>query len=689
MTGEMFTAFESRSPTINSFKRTMTTEKDIYATYVPDEEPTDLQPEMTLEGGYTLIKQIGAGAMGVVWQAHDRDGDRLVALKFVPKECSRFKDEIERLRKSFSKIHALNHQSICPIYGLKEDSEFGFFLVMKFLDGETLDAHRLRKDPKGNGLPLEQVLALLKPVASALDYAHGNEVIHRDIKPANIFLSETARGVSVEIIDFGLAEEIRESMIRASQVKSEVSGTPGYMAPEQWKGARQTAATDQYALAVIAYELLAGHLPFSGSNIENAVMKYDPEPIREVSGAANAALQTALAKRGDERFASCQDFTNALAGAVVVPPPPPPQPQQQPHQSGTTLPAPADVAPLMERGHVHLEFSEWQQATRCFDEALNKASRYAPVYVGLLCAELQLQKEEHLVDYKEPISDFPNFKKAIRFADDEYRKTLEGYAEKNRECIRKLVVQPGERKVLSISGVEYPFRWCPSGTFMMGSPASETDRQANETHHQVTLSRGFWLLETPVTQSMWESVMGSSPSKFTGSKKLPVEQVSWDDCQGFLQKLNGLGVAPDGYRFALPTEAEWEYACRAGTTTPFNFGSTLNGDKANCNGNYPYGTSTKGKYLEKTTDVDSYPANAWGLYDMHGNVLEWCHDWYGDYPSGAVTDPTGATTGSDRVIRGGSWSDFAQYCRSAYRHDDDPSYRFSACGVRLSLVRAE
>jgi len=244
----------------------------------------------------------------------------------------------------------------------------------------------------------------------------------------------------------------------------------------------------------------------------------------------------------------------------------------------------------------------------------------------------------------------------------------------------------GERIVLTINDIDYAFRWCPPGTFTMGSPTSEKDRYDNETQHQVTLSRGFWMLETPVTQAMWESVMGNNPSHFKGSKKLPVEQVSWDDCQGFIQKLNGLNIAPSGFKFSLPTEAQWEYACRAGTMTPFHFGSVLNGDKANCDGNYPYGTSTKGKYLEKTSEVGSYPSNAWGLLDMHGNVWEWCLDWYGNYPSGAVTDPVGSPTGSNRVIRGGSWLDYAQDCRSAIRNRDDPTLRDYIIGLRLSLV---
>ena len=253
--------------------------------------------------------------------------------------------------------------------------------------------------------------------------------------------------------------------------------------------------------------------------------------------------------------------------------------------------------------------------------------------------------------------------------------------------------QAGERMVFTIKGVEYPFRWCPPGTFMMGSPKSEVGRGDDETQHQVTLTRGFWMLETEVTQLMWESVMANNPSRFKGSKKLPVEQVSWDDCQEFIKKLNSLlstlKDVPAGSKVSLPTEAQWEYACRAGTATSFHFGSVLNGDKANCDGNYPYGTELKGQYLSKTSEVGSYPVNAWGLYDMHGNVWEWCLDCYGTYPSGSVTDPVGASTESSRVLRGGSWYFGTRHCRSAFRYDSDPSSRYFHIGLRLSLVHEE
>ena len=252
---------------------------------------------------------------------------------------------------------------------------------------------------------------------------------------------------------------------------------------------------------------------------------------------------------------------------------------------------------------------------------------------------------------------------------------------------------PGQRCVINLNGLEFAFRWCPPGKFMMGSPRSEEKRFDNETQHEVTLTKGFWLLETEVTQKMYESVAGENPSAFSKEGKsyedvggmntadFPVEMVSWYDAKEFCRKLSTL---VGNVTFTLPTEAQWEYACRAGTTTPFHFGTQLNGDRANCNGNYPY-LMRLGKYLERTTAVKSYAPNAWGLYDMHGNVSEWCEDWWGDYPSGSVTDPRGPNSGSGRVFRGGSWIGIAEYCRSAARNWYDPVNRDYFLGFRLAL----
>ena len=244
----------------------------------------------------------------------------------------------------------------------------------------------------------------------------------------------------------------------------------------------------------------------------------------------------------------------------------------------------------------------------------------------------------------------------------------------------------GTAKTLKINGLDYRFHYCPAGSFTMGSPTSESGRDSDETQHRVTLD-GFWMLETEVTQAMWKSAMGSNPSWFSssgGSSKVsgldtsnfPVERVSWEDCQEFIKKLNSLGVAPSGFQFRLPSEAEWEYACRAGTTGPYA-GSSLDslGWYSGNSGN-------------RTQEVGTKSANAWGLRDMHGNVWEWCEDRYGAYKNlNIVQNPISATTGSLRVLRGGSWDFDARRCRSASRNDLGPTFRDFNCGFRLVLGR--
>ena len=241
--------------------------------------------------------------------------------------------------------------------------------------------------------------------------------------------------------------------------------------------------------------------------------------------------------------------------------------------------------------------------------------------------------------------------------------------------------KPGKLK--NSIGIE--FASIPAGKFLMGSPATEKERSPNETQHEVTLTQGFWMGVYEVTQAQYEQVMGKNPSEFKGAT-LPVETVSYKDALAFCKKLSDLPAEKAaGRKYRLPTEAEWEYCCRAGTSTPFHFGNELNGTQANCDGNNPYGTTKKGPYLEKTSPVGSYPANAWGLYDMHGNVWEWCQDWYGDYPKQSVTDPRGPEVGSICVSRGGSWYNEAAGCRSANRYWYDPSIRNSGVGFRLAL----
>ena len=214
----------------------------------------------------------------------------------------------------------------------------------------------------------------------------------------------------------------------------------------------------------------------------------------------------------------------------------------------------------------------------------------------------------------------------------------------------------------------------PKGKFLMGSPETEEMRGEDEILHEVTISRNFYMGATEVTQAQWQKVMGINPSKFQGDQ-LPVEKVSWKGAVEFCNRLSDLPEEKKaGRKYRLPTEAEWEYACRAGTTTLFHFGSEL---ELNGQANMK---NTKGP-----NPVGKYPANAWGLYDMHGNVFEWCSDWYGEYDEYSVTDPSGLATGLERVKRGGCFGIRAERARSASRVSDVPSSRRDNTGFRVAL----
>jgi formylglycine-generating enzyme required for sulfatase activity len=260
---------------------------------------------------------------------------------------------------------------------------------------------------------------------------------------------------------------------------------------------------------------------------------------------------------------------------------------------------------------------------------------------------------------------------------------------------------PVEEKVDLGGGVKMELVLIPPGKCWMGSPATEADRAKDEEQHEVTLTKAFYLGKHEVTQEQWQQVMGSNPSYFasTGDGKdtvqglatgrFPVEQVSWEDAQQFIDKLSGKNRL-----YRLPSEAEWEYCCRGGAcekaSRPFHFDdprSSLSSDLANFNGEYPYGGAAKGKLFFRTAAVGTYAPNRFGVYDMHGNVWEWCADWYweGYYQESPQEDPPGPSQGPGRVNRGGSWRNNGSLCRAADRDGFAPAHRYFNLGLRLAL----
>ena len=262
-----------------------------------------------------------------------------------------------------------------------------------------------------------------------------------------------------------------------------------------------------------------------------------------------------------------------------------------------------------------------------------------------------------------------------------------------------LHAQDGDKAFTNSVGMKLTL--IPPGKFKMGSPAGEVDRDPEELQHEVAITKPFYLGVYEVTQGQFEKVAGRNPSFFKLGADHPVEQVKWSDAKEFCKTLSDLPAEKKaGRRYRLPTEAEWEYAGRAGTTTAFSFGDALSSDQANIDGRFPYGERAKGTNLQKTAKVGSYKPNAWGLFDMHGNVAEWCSDFYDPdyYKDSPHDDPKGPAKGVVKtgfgndyftVLRGGSWLDPARGCRSAYRFRLQPIEAYRIAGFRVACEIAE
>jgi serine/threonine-protein kinase len=342
-----------------------------------DESPTIPKPNDShrrFKQGEVLLRryrvegELGQGGMGVVYRCYDETGGIEVALKALPPDLSHNSSEMEEVRENFQLVEKLHQRNIAAIKQLERDEGGNYYLVMECVAGLNLRQWRraelknlaqaagARPAGQANLLDLKTVLPIARQIAVALDYAHEQRIIHRDIKPSNIMVAADG---NVKVLDFGLAAQMHSSRSRISQVHFGTSGTGPYMAPEQWEGKYQDAATDQYALAATTYELLAGYAPFDGHEINilrEAVLRTQPSRIPGLDDATWAALLRGLSKRREERFASCGEFVDALAGkkaAIPAPPLPPPRPPPPPPPQPSTrkgIPALAIAAVVLVAG---------------------------------------------------------------------------------------------------------------------------------------------------------------------------------------------------------------------------------------------------------------------------------------------------------------------------------------------------
>ncbi len=584
---------------------------------------------------YKVLAELGQGGMGVVYKCFDETAGIEVALKALPPELSHNTLEMEDIKDNFQLVHNLHHPNIASSNTLEKNPENGnYYLIMECCNGEDLRRWIRRKRKENGSLTLNDVLPVIRQVADALDYAHGEKIMHRDIKPGNIMIDSMGK---VKVLDFGLAAQIHTSMTRVSMAYHGTSGTGPYMAPEQWEGRAQDAKADQYALAVMAYEMLAGRLPFESADpavLREAVLKSQAATLDNIPKSAQKALDRAMSKEPAERFNSCADFAVALTGGKVA--------NVSKAKSAVTDNGSKIVSAILQRIGI-----KWIAAG-------------AVVILVALIARLALSEsdEERLA------------REALEREREEEQLDTE-----HAELLTTLVAETAEKKARR----ERIAAECKRITDDMVKvfPGKFVRRDGKN----VTLTKAYWLGKYEVTQKQYKAIMGENPSefKFKGDNR-PVENVSWHDAEAFCNKLNEMykDRLPTGYRFDLPTEAQWEFAARGGNKSKGYYtysGSNDVKEVAWYNGNSGY----------TTHDVGGKKPNELGLYDMSGNVWEWCRDWSGAYTDDTI-DPAGPKTGSTRVLRGSGCLNSADGCCVADRLNIFPGDRGRDLGFRLALV---
>ncbi len=638
---------------------------------------------------FALLKKLGSGGYGVVYLAEDSFTHVKYALKTILPELKSNVEEMDNLKEKFALVQKLSHPHIAAAHVIHRAKEIELHtdairrdlhvspgdpvMVMRYAPGETLSKWR-KRFPRGR-VPLEKAVEICRQVADALDYAHRQGVVHRDIKPGNISVDDRNEvGIDVQILDFGLAEQIRTSISRTSRMSIDTSGTRPYMAPEQWSGRDQDGRTDQYALAAVLYELVSGDVPFgyafSSGDIQLMEQKVLHEPVLSLpmlSDDQNRIIRKALSKSSADRFGSCGEFIDAFSGKVPFVDVPVPAADATSSQNGTggvSGGLPADIRLLLDIR---------KAAVRTAKATAVKVRKAAELGGETLAKRFPALREF----VSRGVSAGSGVGSATR-ADAEAPVAVD--MEDDWVAVLSAMPEPGKRQVEVGNGLAFEMVEVPAGSFQMGSRNgrnAEPGRQPGvESRHEVTLTVPFLLAAAPVTRGKWRAVMGSDPSKGPGSSDdLPVDSVSWEDCQAFLAKLNENHPA-DGRKWALPTEAQWEYACRAGTSGPYS-GS---------------GRIDEMGWYSGNSDLAAHPIrlkkpNRWGFFDMHGNVWEWCAD--GFIPSlghDPRIDPCTVPAGMERVVRGGCWNSDAARCRSASRRGMPRTARFDNVGFRVALV---
>jgi formylglycine-generating enzyme required for sulfatase activity/predicted Ser/Thr protein kinase len=680
-----------------------------------------LSPNTVLRNRYRIIQLLGHGGMGAVYQAIDENLNRLVAVK---QAFSSSEELRAAFRREAELLGNLRHRALPKSIEHFSENENDYF-VMEYVPGNDLgELLKLR----GNPFPESDVLRWADEVLAVLAYLHGKGLVHRDIKPSNIKLTQEGE---LFLIDFGLAKGAVGQMGTLVTSQSVRGYTPAYASLEQILGQRTDARSDIYSVGATFYHLLAGVGPVDASTRFQKMDDEDKDPLPLiqhenplVSPHVAGIIQSAMAINRRRRPESAEQMREALRSHRAEKSPLK-TPAGSPPPPGPTQPSPTQPSPARPAGA-----SAETPAPIVATMPVSPPTKPAPTHTNRIFALEDLPLEE-------PKSSGGSFLKPLLIVigvillltgvsvaavivktgwapwsdrnlyDDGQTYDPANYHNANTSPV--VVTSPSPEKPTtqaSAAGsvvrnqIGMDLVWIPPGSFMMGSSDGEDDEKPA---HQVTISNSFYMSKYEVTQAQWQQVMGSVPSAFRDcASDCPVESVSWEDAQKFIQRLNQLS---DGYVYRLPTEAEWEYACRAGTSGDYAGALDSIAWYANNSGN-TYFDSNKPSPYDPATAADQYrqqisrngnrphpvgtkQSTGFGLFDMAGNVQEWCEDTYHASYVGAPTDGAAWLTGGDRglrVVRGGAWYFSAHVARSAFRSGLKSDQVDSRVGFRVVAV---
>ena len=672
------------------------------------------QTPLRLQDRYCGLRLLGQGGFGRTILGEDQgkpSKPRCVIKVFAPQSQGDLQQAAELFQQEAVRLDDLGHHDQIPAL-LGYATQNGYeYIIQEFIPGRNLGQVVREEGP----LTEAQVRGVLGSLLPVLQFVHDHQVIHRDLKPANIIQRQDG---SLVLVDFGAAKYATATALGKTGT---VIGSAEYAAPEQVQG-QARFASDIYGLGVTCLFLLTGMSPFElFSTLEDEWIWRDYLVDNPVSEELGAILDQMIVRAMRKRYGSAKVLLEVLAPAVIQNPP-------------LDLQA-VVVEPLNLDVEVEVALTEQERDRGCkkvimaLDQRLlviipagvrrgqklrltgegkrdPNSAAVGDVFLVLVDTPPMVQPAQPalqvplLQPFTFPTAQIKHFQKTRQVEKKGLFRTQQ-VTETYTDCQITKIQGQGQQIVLQLpGGVTLEAVAISGGSFMMGAPKREENSENYERpQHQVTLPP-FLMGKYPVTQAQYRAIMGQDsslrideldPSCFKGDNR-PVERVSWDQARAFCEALSkhlqeqGLALVAQ-----LPTEAAWEYACRAGTMTPFAFGETITPELVNCNGNYPYGGAPKGESRNATTPVGSFPANAWGLYDMHGNVWEWCLDgWidsYGHKINAMNKDELTTLPYSDeyRVLRGGSWNCDARDCRSANRVRGRRNYSNDYRGFRLLL----